>query len=374
MHTSDAVSLRKALAKGFGALILLCGSAVEGQDLPAVDERPAASFGSRIEVRLVTIEARAVDWAGRARRGLGPDDFVVEVGGRRQTVEAADWIEAGPGVAAPETSPTEDAATSRAVPRRIVVFVQSSAEPHRYLGFQKLLAGLDRVLERLHPSDLVAVVSFQYHLEPRLDFTTDHGAVRNAIERSALLEPPPDRPRPGDGPALGIEPGAAEGAAFVEDGLRLVAEAMTGMSGEKRLLYLGWGLGSEHGGDSTPRYRRAIEAMRRAPLTVSSIGVGGLVFGVASNLDLSMGRAALDTGGVHVRLEPFPDLAMERFAATLDGYYLLTFAVDRESVGRLQVRLTDGHGRVHFPPRRLVRRARSELPDLEDATTDRLAP
>lgn len=353
---------------------MVTAAPARAQEGPSGDEEPSATFESRIEVRLVTLEVRAVDWAGQVRRGLGPGDFVVEVGGRARPVESVDWIEAGPGVGRSADRPGDTAAEPPSLPRRIVVFIQSSAEPHRYLGHRKLFFRIDELLGRLHPTDRVAVVSFQHHLEPRLGFTTDAGAVRSAIDDAIRLRPPPQGWPRGSGPSLRIDPSAASDAAFVEDGLGLVAEAMAALPGEKRILFLGWGLGEEHGGDATPRYRRALEAMRRAPLTVSSIAVGGLAFGVSSNLDLAMGRAALDTGGVHVLMEPFPDLAVERLAATLDGYYLLTFGIDRETEGRVRVRLADRRGRVHFAPKRLVRTADDAMPALEDATTADLRP
>jgi len=332
-------------------LLLVLASSPTARSEP---EPPLATFGERIDVRLFSIRVRAVDHFGAPLPGLRPHDFEVEIGGREIELVAVDWVaggtpaEAERGGALDREAPAQESRDDD--PRLVVLFLQTSAEPHRYLGHWRVLKRLDRLLAGLAPRDRVAVVAFQYHLQVRSHFTERREETRAAVESAVRLRSRPPALLAGDGPELEIDAVSARDAALVERGLEVVGRALSGLPGEKLLLFLGWGLGVEHGGAVTRHYVRAVQALREASVTVSSMAVGSQSFGVSSNLDFALARIAVDTGGQYVKLAPFLDLAVERLRRSLDGHYLVTFAVPDGVTGRVRVGLRSGPFRVHHAP------------------------
>lgn len=310
-------------------------------------------FSDEILVQLVTLQVRAVDFSGAPLLGLGPEDFEVRLGRTELAVEAVDWIPPGPSLRYLETQ-SGGGETPLAVdqPRLVVLFVQSSAVPHRVVGLQWARRRLGTLLESLHPSDRVAVVEHRYHLELRSDFTLDRGQTEAAVDDAVMLRPA--RLLEGDGePVLAgrfdLE-GAAE-AGFVEEGLQIVAEALDGLPGEKQILFLGWGLGSEHGGIPTPRFRSAVLALHQAGVTVSSLAVGGLMYNRGSSLDGTLEMIASATGGTFASSNPFFDLALRRIAHSFSGHYVLTFAISPgDGDGKVHIKLRRGSTPVHHKP------------------------
>ena len=314
-------------------------------------DEPQATFNDEVFVQLFSVKVRALDHEGSPLVGLGPKDFKVKVEKERVDVVAVDWIPAGPQpavVSSPVNQPLEPHPPQQEIeetPRLVVFFVQTSAVPHRATGLRWALKHIDTVLDALHPTDRVAVVDFHHHLKMRRDFTHQRRDIRRALEEAILFKDTAPVP-PAEPPSLaaGFDPERAFDAGFVETGLEVTADALRDLPGEKLVIFLGWGFGSEYGvaieGAPTPRLRSALDALHRAEATVSALAVGNLLSHGTSNLDRSIERVAAATGGGYAKLFPMMDLAIQRLSRTLEGHYLVTFAVDSlETQGKVVVSL-----------------------------------
>lgn len=308
-------------------------------------------FSDEIRVQLFRVPVRALDHEGAPLPNLDADDFRVEVGGHDVPVVAVDWIT--PAEAAEATTDTEIGTATPDSPaqpvRLVVLYVQWSQLPHRNLGLQKMLVHIPQILDGLRPTDRVAVFSFEHRLKLVSDFTSDRAMILDALERAVFARPPETLPA-SDSPSIAavLDTDRARRAAFVEDGLSVVADALAHFPGEKIMLFVGWGLGAEHGGRPTPRYREAARKLRRARVTVSSLAASGLTPLVPSNLTKTVSYIAYDTGGSFDSLVAFPHLAARRLRHIFDGYYEVFFRVPSiRYTGRVRVTLREGPFRVH---------------------------
>jgi hypothetical protein len=216
------------------------------------EDSPQEAFDDSITVALETVQVRVIDPAGRPILGLSPEDFRVMVRGREVPVVALDWISSeAPAPPQPgllpegvDGGPAPEAPSLAAAGKLVVFFVQADLNPTRISGQMRLRPYTRELLASLHPSDRIAVVSFDSHLKLWLDFTSDREAVHAAIDRAMIFSEEGEA-APAGPPSLAarFDPGAARRAASPERAMELVAEALTDLPGEKTLLDQGWGWG-----------------------------------------------------------------------------------------------------------------------------------
>ncbi len=296
------------------------------------------TFFGEVEVRRVTVEARVIGRDGEPVLGLGPSDFKLSVDGIPTTPESVDWISwrlPEPTSELPETTPDTAENTTAAVaaplerpPRLVVLFFQLD------LGFaSERIAGLMRMAQRaarfvgeLNRDDLVAVVSYESHLDLRLDLTTDRERILHAVKVTSIFGRL-DEPSTPHEPSLSVHLDRQQwlDAAKPETALRLVAEALEPLRGDKAIVMFGWGLGRLQGRRVIfPRdYGEARAVLTRAHIPVYSIDITEADF---HTLEVGLERAAADTGGFYAKTYRHPAGAMRRLEAALSGHYVLTFA------------------------------------------------
>ena len=174
--------------------------------------------------------------------------------------------------------------------------------------------------------------SFGSQLRLRQDFTDDKERLLEALERSIRFGGLNDE-RPGRFPSLArtLDFKAARKAANPEDALRVTAEALSSFSGEKSIIYLGWGLGrfGREGVRMTPDYEPARLALREANATVFVLDTTDAA---AHSLEVGIRQVARDTGGTYEKTVEFPARAANRLSRILSGYYVVT--VDRSGLDR----------------------------------------
>lgn len=273
--------------------------------------------------------------------GLSADDFSAKVDGHLVPLLSADWIElpAGSATTASASSPVPrsvllpGASVSRQVlpsepttGRLIVLFFQVDPNLSRITGWMRMWRRAVRFVMSCSPTDEIAVLSYDSRLKLRQDFTVDHGKVDHAIKRTGYWDNPPD-PAPGPYPSLArdLDFSAARRATRPEDALRLIAEALAKLPGNKQLLFFGWGLGNWSPGFGLVlglHYARAAEALIESRTSVFSLDVTSADF---HSLEGGLEAVAADTGGFYVKTNVFPDWAMKKVARALSGYYELAF-------------------------------------------------
>ncbi len=281
----------------------------------------------RVDVERVMLDARIV---GRddPRPDLQPSHFRVKVDGRVVPLESVQWIDGATPYAEGLTPEYGSRVGAPPVPRGrlIVFFFQKDLEPSRTPGLIRMIHEASRMLDTLHSSDLVAVVSYDSHLKMWTDFTHDRVALRRAIEHSILFEDRPPEMIEGPFPSLAAayDPTAARHAGTPEKGLLVLAEALRALPGAKTMAYFGWGLGrlTPLGVRMEADYGPAAAALLESRTTVCTLDVTDADY---HSLEVGLQQVAYDTGGFYARTHEFSATAMKRLRRALMGHYVLVF-------------------------------------------------
>ncbi len=313
----------------------------------------------------VIVDAVVKDSRRRAVAGLSKDDFRVKVDGKPVALESVEWIPAGrPEVgpdelsslpegsgASPSAAGAEFAVSELPKGRLIVFFVQSDIGRFRTLGHMRLLHEMGPFITDLREDDRVAVVSFMSHLVLRLDFTNDQAAIRRALGRAIYHDDPPRPQQTVDGPSLlaRLPADKAFNAYYVEDGLRLVAEALEPLAGAKSILFLGWGIGINRVPKEERLWAEAISALYKSRTRLSALDVSTADY---HTLEENLSAFAEMSGGSYQKTHLFPGLALNLAAEELAGHYVIVFEKPARPAGvhRIEVSLTGRKGEVWARP------------------------
>jgi VWFA-related protein len=343
------------------AFLLAALPALAVAAVPAVPDDPPRRYQDTVSAERVVVDVHAIDNAGEPVLGLSAADFTLRVDGKPVPIESVEWIAGSgssapaaqaPAGTAPETSP------AAAPGRMIVLFFQTDYELSRITGQMRMIRQALAFLASCAPEDRLAVLSFDSRLKLRQDFTTDREKVRHAIVRTLYADRTID-PAPGPQPSLAasIDFSAARRATLPEHALGVIGQGLGAIPGSKSLLYFGWGLGnfdSMMGLILDHNYARARAALVRSHTSVFVLDVTTADF---HSMQGGLEAIADDTGGFYVKTHVFPQLAMQKVARAISGYYLLTF--ERPPIRR---------GRHEMSIRLAGRRKISVLarPDYED--------
>lgn len=323
------------------ALVLVAAAALvpsaRGAELPPTPTPPPAgtTFFGEVEVRRITVEARVIGRDGEPVTGLGPVDFRISVDGVPTTPESVDWVEFDrPRRDVEEAPGTTDAAPAASAtlpppPSRLLVFFfqqDFAFASERIGGLMRMAHRAARFVDELAPTDKVAVATYESHLDLRLDLTSDRERILDAVKVTSLFGRP-SAPDTDDEPSLldHLDPDEAMDAAKPETALRLIAEALEPLPGNKAIVLFGWGLGRLQGRRVVmPQdYGEARLVLTRAHIPVYSIDVTEADF---HTLEVGLQKAAVDTGGFYAKTYHHPAGAMKRLDRALSGHYVLTFS------------------------------------------------
>lgn len=325
-------------------------------DPPEAAVPPDLTFHDRVDVALATLRVRVVDADNQPFLDLRPEDFRVRVDGHEVAVQALDWVSSDQpyGSDIPPQILAESGLTVAPPGKLVLFFVQADLHALRIKGHLASLPQAREVLGSLHPEDRAAVVSFDSHLKLRQDFTRDRERLAAALF-DAIKFGPGSEIAAGPYPSLGrhLDPRQARRAASPERGLELVATAFARLTGEKVVVYLGWGLGSRRfRGGLMPadvvmplEYDRAREVLNRAGIPVFVLDVS---YADSHTLELGLQQVAAETGGDYFRAHTFRHQATRDLIGALAGYYLLSFELAEPDRPRRRVRidLKDKQGTV----------------------------
>jgi VWFA-related protein len=283
-------------------------------------------ISERVDVARLMIDVRVVDNAGDPVPGLAASDFEVRIDGRRVRVENALWTGEAANSTAARVQPLESAdlraqATGR---HNLVVFLfQKSLDQMRITGLMRMLLDTTVFLDTMRADDLIAVLSFDSHLNIWTDFTSDHERLRPIFRRGVLLERPP-HVEPSRGPSLlaRLSEEDAKGTYSIEKSLQVVAEALQPLPGAKSIVLVGHGFGrfGRSGVTMENEYTPAAEALLAARASVFSIDITQADY---HSLEAGLQLVSQQTGGFFERTFHFPQLALKRLSGVLAGYYVL---------------------------------------------------
>jgi len=171
--------------------ILLLGAAVLASGSPQEQQKPVLRSG----VELLIVDAQVIDRDGQPIATLRPEDFEVELGGKKRRVVSAEVVRYGAAAAASAATPAPAANVAPAAPepkapvgRRFILAVDEHS--FRMASARAAMHAAARFVNRLEKTDLVGLYTYPTGTA-HTDLTNDHATVLKAIERvTGLLDPP----------------------------------------------------------------------------------------------------------------------------------------------------------------------------------------
>jgi VWFA-related protein len=369
-------SLTAALTLG---IVLWTSPRASGQAPPV--------FATGVEV--VAVDVSVVDKDGSPVRDLQASDFTLSVGGRPRRITSVEFVkDADPeALEAQETAPKppEDAhySTNENVGKgRLILIAVDQGNIQMGTG-RGTIAAVSKLLDRLSPADRVGLITIPGP-KPRVEFTTDHSAVREAMRslvgrgrlgsghlsltEALALEDDPEkwneavkRECGDDGPCREMLANEARSVAssYREQSraslniLRSLFEVLKSIEAAKTLVLITQGLGEPEGGSrvgfgghtSDIRPLGEAAASARVALFAVTVNEGGDLPTAEGNLPLAarVEDRALNEYGLEtladvargVVLRGAPELAFARIARETSGHYLLGFEAEgRERDGK----------------------------------------
>jgi len=296
---------------------------------PVLAQQTPAPFGTTVHVTRILTEVRVVDDAGYPIADLGPEDFRVKINGKRAEVESVTWIPTTSEAAAMVSTARDgvmpsDALLAEPKPRLIVVLFQTDINLYRIKGVVRMAPQAADFVRNLAPTDRVAFLTFESHLELRSDFTIDHDALAEMITTTEILDAtiePPEPSSPRFGEYFNVK--QAGKAATMSEALELVAQALAHLPGPKTLVLFGWGVGRYNRGHpiTTPGLTNAIAALTTARTSVFSLDITTADF---HTLEIGLQRLSEDTGGIYLKTHLFPETAMNKLVRVISSYHELS--------------------------------------------------
>ena len=332
------------------AVAVVLGAAAARAQVPQVVER--------VEVSRVVVDLHVLADDGRPIRDLTAADLRVLVDGKPVTIESLRWtagaVALGEHASALPASDLAVSAPGSPPGRLVLLFFQKDLEPSRIEGLMIMLRQAEALLTGFDPDDLVAVASFEHHLELWSDFTTDRAAIRAILARSILFAGRAAELVTGEPPLLArtFDREAARRASSMEAALAVLGEALDRLPGPKALVIVGHGFGRIIGGEIgrprvgyEPEYAHARRLLSRARATVYCLDV---TRADSHTLEAGLTSLAEDTGGFFMRTNWFPGQAVARLGEALGGHYELSFEKPALPRGEhvIRVELLGRRGRV----------------------------
>ena len=315
------------------------------------------SVTARTSVEKVLVDAYVVGPHGGALTGLAAPDFLLRVGGVETPVEDVEYVPANRSeLPPPPRTSAEAVAPEPGIPefpqgRLIVLFFQADFARVRLKGQMRAANEMIGFLDRLLPTDRVAVLSYDSHLKLRLDFTNDRAAIHRALFDTLKIGGAPDPPPPNPFPSLAahFDVNAARRAASVERGLLVTAQALQKIPGGKVMFFLGWGLRV----DRVPRdwkwHALAVNALQEARVNVFTLDVSDADW---HTLETELMLLAETTGGTYAKTHIFTSQALDLAFRAIEGRYIVVFSRPEGPPGRhaLELTLRTKKGRVLARP------------------------
>lgn len=298
----------------------------------AAQERPAP-FGSVVEVSRLLLEVRVVDSNGEPVPELTAADFEVTIGGRTLEVESALWVPASASAVSALPGAGGEHPAQRE-PRLVVVVFQTDINHYRIRGTVRMAPQAARFVRGLERGDLVALFTFESHLELRSDFTADHEAVARMLTTGEILEGRAAAPQPAETSLAGLLNNVdARRAATLTRALEVVGRSLIPIPGPKALVLFGCGLGRYNAGHAIIErgsYGPALGALTAARAAVFALDITTADF---HTLELGLRTVSRDTGGLYIKTHLFPDSAVDKLARVISGHYELAVMPPPEDVG-----------------------------------------
>ena len=158
MRTTSNRGDRRA-RRGIQGVLLCVLCALGGLHLVHAQQPPPPSFQSSVEV--TSLDVTVVDDRGKPIASLAPADFVVRVDGNPRRVVTAEWVAlSSPPGAAPVPAPPDGYSTNESATGGRLIVMAVDQPNIRFGGAMAINKAANAFIDRLAPSDRVAVAGF----------------------------------------------------------------------------------------------------------------------------------------------------------------------------------------------------------------------
>ena len=344
----------KRFTAAFAALALFA--------IPLAAQTP--SYGEKVDVNVVLIDAVVTDSTGNQILGLTKDDFIVTEDGRPVTVESIDYFTNRQLLdSREENAPFK---VERVSEDRYFVFFFDKA-PDGQMWDQMNLArrsAEDFIENRMRAGDKVAIVGHDVRLKVFSDFTTNKPQLKLALRDATrfgrgLTKATNDVAGPSILRAIDID-AMINRTGTVYQGLDLLADSLRGIRGRKNLVIFSPGMRDQSedvmNGVLVNRSRYwypMISALNSANVTAYTINLHKQP-PIQPAFHQSLEGIASETGGDYYRQAISYTPLLERIDRSNAGYYLLTYrsthAAGEEGFQKVEVKLRNRDLRVTARP------------------------
>jgi VWFA-related protein len=299
-------------------------------------QQPSQTFGEKVDVNLVQLDAVVTDARGNQMLGLGKDDFVVRENGAAQTVDSVDYFTNRRLLDAPESAANFKVERMHEERYLIIFFDKVTSDFGSQGEMVRARNDVRRFLDdRLRPEDRVAVVGHDVRLKVYTDFTSDkaqiHRALNDATSYGLGIR---SKNAAGSGPSLlrnmDIDR-MINKTGSVYEALDLLGDALRPIRARKDVVLFSNGIiGPDEevrGGMVMSRsryYDPMIESLNSADVTLYPVSL-------QSGIDLpefvhqNLASMASDTNGQYFRLHTSYTTPLRQIEKRTAGYYLISY-------------------------------------------------
>jgi VWFA-related protein len=293
------------------------------------------TFGEKVDVNVVLLDAIVTDAKGNQILGLDKDDFIVKENGVAQTVESVDYFTNRRLLNANEQNAPFRSERVREE-RYFIFFFDKPSESQLWdrLALARR-AATEFVNDRMQPSDRVAIVGHDVRLKVYSDFTGDKQQLRRAIDDVASfglgIRNAPKR----EAAAIFNHIDASEmmnHTGTVYEALDVLAAAVRPIRARKNVVLFSPGI-LEHGEDVSANgvllnrsryYDPMIHSLNAANVTVYPINLQKDI-GLQPVFHQTLENLADDTNGEYFRQAVNFGAPLKKIENVNNGYYLVTY-------------------------------------------------
>src|SRR3954471_4322237 len=321
-----------SMSKRFLTLLMLAAAPLLAQQ----PQQNSQTFGEKVDVNLVQLDAIVTDSRGNQMLGLGKDDFIVRENGQPQTVDTVDYFTNRRLIDTPEA--LAKFKVERVHDDRYLIFFFDKVTSDAGSQGEMIRARSDAMRfldDHLRAEDRVAVVGHDVRLKVYTDFTSDKAQIRRALnDATAYGLGIRSKDAAGTGPSLmrnmDIDRMISH-TGSVYEALDLLGDALRPIRARKDVVLFSNGIvGPDEevrGGAVLNRsryYDPMIESLNSADVTLYPISLQSGI-DVPEYVHQNLASMAADTNGQYFRLHTSYLTPLSQIEKKTAGYYLISY-------------------------------------------------
>lgn len=319
----------------FFPVLILAAAPLFAQQ-PPPPPQPSPTFGEKVDVNLVQLDAVVTDNRGNQMLGLTKDDFIVRENGVLQTIDTVDYFTNRRLIDAPEALAKFKVERVHDERYLIIFFDKASSDVGFPSEMIRARADVIRFInDRLGADDRVAVAGHDVRLKVYTDFTSNKEKIRRALnEATSYGLGIRTKDAPATGPSLMRNMDInrmMNKTGSVYEALDLLGDALRPIHARKDVVLFSNGIiGPDEdvrGGIVVNRsryYDPMIESLNSADVTLYPVSLVS-DFDAPAFIHQNLATMASDTNGHYYRLHTSFTTPLQLIEKRTAGYYLISY-------------------------------------------------